>query len=110
MSLFSRLLAPLRGAPQAALPDECVVIDVRSAGEYAQGHIEGALNLPAETIGHAIRKTVPDPLTPIVLYCRSGMRSGHAHGVLANMGYQAVHNGGAVGGLALRLQRRIVAR
>lgn len=110
MSLFSRLLSPLRGAPQQPLPSGCVVIDVRSAGEYAQGHIEGALNLPAETIEHAIRKTVPDPLTPIVLYCRSGMRSGHAHGVLARLGYKAVHNGGAVGGLALRMQRKIVGR
>ncbi|EIJ2220253.1 rhodanese-like domain-containing protein [Vibrio cholerae] len=69
-----------------------LLIDVRTVEEYAQGHLDTALNWPlseVETAFSAIEKE-----RPIVLYCRSGNRSGIAQKYLIEQGYTRVHNGG----------------
>jgi phage shock protein E len=45
--------------------------------------------------------------TPLLLYCQSGMRSGHACTLIKQLGYTQVSNGGGIGGLALKLDRPI---
>ena len=62
------------------------LIDVRTAGEYAGGHIPGAVNVPLQQIG-AIASEVPDKSTPLFVYCMSGARSQQAVGALKQMGY-----------------------
>ena len=57
------------------------LIDVRTAGEYAGGHIPGAVNVPLQQIG-AIASEVPDKSTPLFVYCMSGARSQQAVGAL----------------------------
>lgn len=47
------------------------LIDVRTAGEYAGGHIPGAVNVPLQQIG-AIASEVPTKSTPLFVYCMSG--------------------------------------
>jgi phage shock protein E len=101
MSIFSRIFGGADARPEP-LPANAVVIDVRSPGEFAGGHLPGALNIPLETIDGAIAHAVPDIQTPIVLCCRSGMRSGQAHAILKAKGYANVSNGGGVGKLAAR--------
>ncbi|WP_420841849.1 rhodanese-like domain-containing protein [Eikenella glucosivorans] len=79
---------------RAAARQQAVWIDVRSPEEYAQGHIQGAHNLPHDQIGRQIAAVVPDKHTPIQLYCRSGRRAESAKQVLESMGYTRVQNRG----------------
>lgn len=61
-----------------------VLIDVREAGEFAAGHVPGAVNLPLSTLNPA---AVPKPADKtVVLMCRSGNRSGRAMAALAAAG------------------------
>ena len=102
-------------APSAAdlpppLPAGTLMVDVRSQGEFDSGHLEGALLLPLERIQADIARAVPDRATPLLLYCRSGARSGRACEILSKLGYVKVTNGGGIGSLALRLNRAITPR
>ncbi|MDO4906230.1 rhodanese-like domain-containing protein [Neisseria sp.] len=69
-------------------------IDVRSPEEYRQGHLQGALNIPADKIGAEIAAASPDKNAPVNLYCRSGRRAEAALQVLKKMGYTNVTNHG----------------
>ncbi|MBK7290531.1 MAG: rhodanese-like domain-containing protein [Chitinophagaceae bacterium] len=72
-----------------------VVVDVRSPWEYEMDHIPGAKNIPLEEI---IDKA--DQFrsfnSPVVLYCRSGNRSGMAVSILKQNGLDEVYNGGSL--------------
>jgi phage shock protein E len=83
--------APARPAPAEVKP---VTIDVRTQAEWDAGHIEGALHLPVDVIGERIAAAVPDKTTPVVLYCKAGVRAGKAKGVLEKLGYTRVENAG----------------
>ncbi len=106
MSWFSKILGAAE-VPRTPLPANALVIDVRSPGEYASGHVQGALNLPLERVAQDIERLAPDKSLPVLMYCLSGGRSGSACRVLQQLGYQQVINGGAVGTVALQLQRPI---
>ena len=106
MSWFSKILGAAE-VPRTPLPANALVIDVRSPGEYASGHVQGALNLPLERVAQDIGRVAPDKSLPVLMYCLSGGRSGSACRVLQQLGYQQVINGGAVGTVALQLQRPI---
>jgi rhodanese-related sulfurtransferase len=67
------------------------VIDVRSPEEFASGHVPGAVNIPYEVIGKRLSEIGPTT-TPVVLYCRSGRRSGIAADVLGGAGYKKVYD------------------
>jgi rhodanese-related sulfurtransferase len=75
--------------------DGAVIIDVRDAGEYAQGHIPGAINVSADNI-EAILEAVPDKDTPLFTYCLRGSRSRGAVKALKAMGYKQVINMGGI--------------
>ncbi|ENM5813057.1 rhodanese-like domain-containing protein [Vibrio mimicus] len=72
--------------------DGALLIDVRTAEEYAQGHLDDALNWPLSEVETAFQSVEKD--SPIVVYCRSGNRSGIAQKYLVEQGYTQVHNGG----------------
>lgn len=78
-----------------ATPD-AQLIDVRTPGEYADGHIPGAVNVPLQQIS-AIAKKVPNKTTPLFVYCLSGGRSQQAVGALKQMGYTDARNIGGIG-------------
>ena len=69
-----------------------MLIDVRSSQEYAQGHIEGAVNIPYDQLDALIDAIGSDKQRPVVVYCRSGNRSGKAMADLQAKGYSRVHN------------------
>ena len=70
------------------------LIDVRSPEEFAEGHLEGAINIPLDSFDPA---TLPDPAgAERVLYCRSDRRSGLAADRLAQSGADAVHMDGGI--------------
>lgn len=69
------------------------VIDVRTAGEFASGHVKGAINIPLDQVGSKM-KTL-DKTKTYVLCCRSGMRSGNATRILKSAGFDKAYNGGS---------------
>ena len=73
-----------------------LVIDTRTGGEFSQGHIEGALNIPYDAIAGKIGAHTKDKSKPIIVYCRSGARSGAAKRTLEHAGYTNVVNGGSL--------------
>ena len=77
------------------LHDNSTIIDVRTEKEYKAGHLKNTLHIPYDTIQSVIKRHVPDKNAEIILYCRSGRRSGIAKETLAAMGYTNVINAGA---------------
>ena len=73
-----------------------VWIDVRSAEEFKEGHLQGALNIPHDQIVDRIKSVSPDKNAPVNLYCRSGRRSKDAAQKLLALGYQSVYDFGGV--------------
>ncbi len=73
---------------------DAVLIDVRSAEEFAAGSLPGATRIGHEEIAEQITTLAPDKDTPIVLYCRSGRRSSIAQDALQALGYRNVSNAG----------------
>ena len=66
------------------------LVDVREESEYAAGHLPGAVHLGKGVIERDIETKVPDPSTPLVLYCGGGYRSALAADALQTMGYTSV--------------------
>ncbi|HTH48640.1 MAG TPA: rhodanese-like domain-containing protein [Candidatus Limnocylindria bacterium] len=70
--------------------DKFVLVDVREDGEYAAGHLPGAVHIGKGVIERDIEAKVPDLATPLVLYCGGGFRSALAADALQKMGYTNV--------------------
>lgn len=75
--------------------DGAALIDVRSPEEFGAGHIDGARNIPVGEIGQRTAE-VGDKDKPVVVYCRSGMRSSQAKSTLESAGFTQVHNLGGM--------------
>jgi phage shock protein E len=67
-----------------------IFVDVRSAGEFANGHAPGTINIPLQELGSRLGE-IPKS-SPVVLCCASGTRSGLAKLLLMKNGYRNVHN------------------
>lgn len=77
--------------------DETVMfLDVRSAEDYAKGHIEGAINLPFGKGMQEKFSTLPTDKT-IIVYCYTGQTAGQVTGGLRMLGYDAVSMNGGMG-------------
>lgn len=68
------------------------LVDVRSPGEYASGHVKGSTNIPLDQIQHHLAKFKGKE--NIVVFCRSGNRSSQAKAILEQNGFTNVTNGG----------------
>ena len=73
-----------------------IILDVRTAQEYASGHIPGAVNIPNETIASEAIQQLPDKEQLILVYCRSGNRSKQASEKLVNLGYTNIVEFGGI--------------
>lgn len=69
-----------------------IIVDVRSKGEYAGGHIKGSVNISLDTLSNNLNKLKKDKT--IITCCASGMRSASAKNILKSNGFNDVHNGG----------------
>lgn len=92
------LLAAVQIAPAAALPpsgalaptearrvmdtlgDKLTVIDVRTEGEFAEGHVPGALLLPVQTLSQHLDQVPAD--RPVLILCRTGHRASAAYDII----------------------------
>ena len=73
-----------------------IILDVRRADEFADGHIPGAINLANEDISTTDLELLPDKNQTIYVYCRSGNRSKQAAEKLVAMGYTNVVEFGGI--------------
>lgn len=76
--------------------EDYVLLDVREQDEFAEGHIEGAVLIPYESIGDRAENELPDKEQTILVYCRSGRRSAIAAKALAELGYEDVRDFGGI--------------
>ncbi len=73
-----------------------IILDVRRADEFADGHIAGAINIPNENIDKSAISELPDKDKLILVYCRSGRRSKEAAAKLVKLGYTNVVEFGGI--------------
>ncbi|MBU2911837.1 rhodanese-like domain-containing protein [Vibrio splendidus] len=71
-----------------------LVVDVRTPAEFEQGHLDNAINYPLSEVATHFADIEKDQL--IVLYCRSGNRSGQAYQFLRTQGFTQIHNAGGL--------------
>jgi phage shock protein E len=71
-----------------------LIIDVRSKGEYAGGHVKGSVNVPLDQLSGYLNK-MKDKNHTVITCCASGMRSASAKSFLKGQGFVNVHNGGS---------------
>lgn len=64
---------------------ELFVLDVRTAGEFASGHVPGAVNIPVDGLAERLMDVPKDK--DLVIYCQSGRRAAIAAKTLADNGY-----------------------
>ena len=73
-----------------------IILDVRTAEEFSERHIPGAINIDNEVIGTDEIPELPQKDLLILVYCRSGNRSKQASQKLANLGYTNVVEFGGI--------------
>jgi phage shock protein E len=104
MSWLSELFGGGSGIREA-MQQGAVVIDLRTAYEYDQGHIPRSLNIPSDRIKANIDR-IRDLRKPVILCCGSGGGCWEAMDILRNAGLQEVINGGDWQSLLRKIQRR----
>ncbi|HMO03815.1 MAG TPA: rhodanese-like domain-containing protein [Kiritimatiellia bacterium] len=96
------------GVAWEAIREGALLIDTRTHGEFKAGHLDGAVNIPYEQTDALVALIGEDKGRAVVVYCRTGRRSGIALDALLARGYTNVVNGG--GFTALREARANPAR
>ena len=71
-----------------------IILDVRTKGEYAGGHIKGSINISVDQLSNNLHRFKNKEQT-LITCCASGMRSSSAKSILKLNGYKQVHNGGS---------------
>lgn len=71
-------------------PDGPRVLDVRTPGEFASGHLPGAVNVPVQELEQKWASLKVPADRPVVVYCRSGARSSRAKSMLEAFGVKKV--------------------
>lgn len=96
MITFFRRLFGFGPQPNYAqlVKEGALIVDVRSQGEYASGHIKGSINIPVNSLSQNLTK-LKNKEAVLITCCASGMRSASAKSILKTNGYTRVHNGGA---------------
>ncbi len=75
--------------------NDFTLIDVREPYEFASGSAEGAINIPLGSIPGNVDR-IRQMKQPVVVFCRSGMRSSQAEGFLRSVGVSQVYNAGGL--------------
>jgi phage shock protein E len=89
----SHRAGPVSGGEARRLVTEehATLLDVRTPGEFAEGHVDGAINVPLQALPAGAASVDRD--RPVVVYCQSGGRSAQARSILSAEGY-TVHDMG----------------
>ena len=92
MGILSSLFGGSKVDLKELVKNGAMIVDVRTSGEYAGGHIKGSINIPLQNLDKGLSKLNKDKT--IITCCASGNRSGAAKSILKSKGYSNVHNGG----------------
>ena len=90
--LFKNMFGGDNSQLTEAIKNGAFLVDVRTPGEFSSGSVKGAVNIPLDRVSSQLTK-FKDKKT-IVVFCRSGSRSGQAKSILNQNGFQNVINGG----------------
>lgn len=93
MNLFQKLFSSTPEVDLKSIIDEgAFLVDVRTPGEFLDGHVKGSVNIPLDTIPRQLEKFKNKK--NIIVFCRSGARSSQAKTILMQNGFPNVINGG----------------
>jgi len=93
MSLFSQLFGGSSSVDlKSVIAEGAFLVDVRTPGEFADGHVKGSVNIPLDNLTKEIAQF--QNKKNIIVFCRSGNRSGMAKSLLEQQGFKNVINGG----------------
>ena len=90
---------PVDPAVVTMVSQGALIVDVRTPDEFSGGHYPDAVNVPHDSILEGLKALDVASSDPIVLYCRSGNRSGQAETTLRAAGYDNAHNAGGLAAL-----------
>ena len=85
----SRKVEPAQ-ATQLINHEDALVLDVRSDGEFAEGHIINAINAPLAGLAQQLSKLEKHRERTIITTCRNGQQAASASGILRKNGFQNV--------------------
>lgn len=87
----------VQGFSELIADTNAVVLDVRTAAEFTEGHIKGAILIDQGQSDFVEKAKATIPIDKrIAVYCRSGRRSANAAGRLADIGYKCVNLKGGI--------------
>ncbi len=89
-------VAACSAAPAEPVPADAVVIDVRTPAEFAEGHLEGAVNIDLQSGAFEQQVGELPADGSYVVYCRSGNRSAQAKGIMQQLGFAEVVDAGGL--------------
>jgi len=94
MGIFDKLFGGNNNTAdlKSLISEGAFLVDVRTPGEFADGHVKGSVNIPLDNITKEITKFKDKK--KIIVFCRSGNRSGMAKSLLEQQGITNVVNGG----------------
>ena len=69
---------------------DLVILDVRTASEYEEGHIEGAVNIPVQELSARFDELSSE--VELLVYCRTGNRSAQAVDILEDVGFTKIYH------------------
>lgn len=93
MGFFSALFGKTDNSQLTeVIKDGAFLVDVRTPAEFSAGSVKGAINIPLDKVPSQLSKFKNKK--SIVVFCRSGSRSGQAKSILEQNGFQNVINGG----------------
>lgn len=99
MNFFKKLFKSKPSVDLKTIIEEgAFLVDVRTTGEFASGNIKGSVNIPLDKILSQLEKFKNKK--NIIVFCRSGMRSGQAKRILTQNGISNVFNGGPLDSVA----------
>jgi len=75
---------------------DVLILDVRTQEEFDEGHIEGAILIPEYALQERAQEVISSISQTVLVYCRSGRRSGIAASILTEMGFLHVYDFGGI--------------
>jgi rhodanese-related sulfurtransferase len=92
--MVAKAKSAIKTVPQADVKaaidkkEKAVFLDVRDAGEFAAGHLPGAMNISRGTLEFNVFNKIPDQNAKIYVYCKTAARSALATKTLNDLGYK----------------------
>ncbi len=77
---------------EKSIKEGAFLVDVRTPAEFAEGHVKGSINIPLDQVPNQLAQFKGKD--QIIVFCRSGNRSGQAKMILERNGFKNVTNGG----------------